>query len=162
MPSRLRSSDRVPENALLSHDLFEGFYARAGLCTDIHLVDDYPAQYLAFAARQHRWVRGDWQILRWLWRTVPDAGRRPVRNALPAVARWKILDNLRRSLLAPALVVLLRRGLDRPARGGADVDGAGGRWSWRFRRTCRSPARSRAAFAACRSASTSPPSAIIS
>ena len=67
---------RVPENTLLSHDLFEGFYARAGLVTDIDLVDDYPAHYLAFAARQHRWVRGDWQIARWLWRTVPDADRR--------------------------------------------------------------------------------------
>src|SRR5687768_6859763 len=97
---------RVPENALLSHDLFEGSYARAGLCTDIDLVDDYPPNYLAFAARQHRWVRGDWQIVRWLWRTVPDAQGRAVPNVLSAVARWKILDNLRRSLLAPALVVL--------------------------------------------------------
>ena len=103
-------ANRVPENALLSHDLFEGFYARAGLVTDIHLVDDYPSHYLAFAARQHRWVRGDWQILRWVWRTVPDASRRPVPNTLPEIARWKILDNLRRSLLSPALVVLLAAG----------------------------------------------------
>jgi cyclic beta-1,2-glucan synthetase len=102
--------DRVPENALLSHDLFEGSYARAGLCTDIHLVDDYPAHYLAFAARQHRWVRGDWQIVRWLWRTVPDASGRTVRNTLPLLARWKILDNLRRSLIPPALIVLLLTG----------------------------------------------------
>ena len=101
---------RVPENALLSHDLFEGLYARAGLCTDIDLVDDYPSNYLAFAARQHRWVRGDWQILRWLWRTVPDAAGRPVPNTLPGVARWKILDNLRRSLLAPMLVALFVAG----------------------------------------------------
>jgi cyclic beta-1,2-glucan synthetase len=101
---------RVPENSLLSHDLFEGLYARAGLCTDIDLVDDYPSHYLAFAARQHRWVRGDWQIVRWLWRTVPAADGRTVRNTLPAVARWKILDNLRRSLLAPALVVLFVAG----------------------------------------------------
>jgi cyclic beta-1,2-glucan synthetase len=103
-------ANRVPENALLSHDLFEGFYARAGLCTDIHLVDDYPPSYLAFAARQHRWARGDWQIVRWLWRTVPDASRRPVPNTLPALARWKIADNLRRSLLPIALVVLLTAG----------------------------------------------------
>jgi cyclic beta-1,2-glucan synthetase len=103
-------SGRVPENTLLSHDLFEGFYARAGLCTDIHLVDDYPSNYLTFAARQHRWVRGDWQIARWLWRTVPDASGRAVRNTLPVIARWKILDNLRRSLLPPALVVLLVAG----------------------------------------------------
>ncbi len=103
-------ANRVPENALLSHDLFEGVYARAGLCTDIQLIDDYPPQYLAFAARQHRWVRGDWQIVRWLWRTVPDASRRPVLNSLPVIARWKILDNLRRSLLPIALVGLLAAG----------------------------------------------------
>jgi len=103
-------ANRVPENALLSHDLFEGVYARAGLCTDIHLIDDYPSQYLAFAARQHRWVRGDWQIVRWLWRTVPDAERRAVPNSLPVIARWKILDNLRRSLLPIALVGLLAAG----------------------------------------------------
>jgi cyclic beta-1,2-glucan synthetase len=101
---------RVPENALLSHDLFEGLYARAGLCTDIDLVDDYPSNYLAFSARQHRWARGDWQIVRWLWRTVPNASGRTVSNPLPAVARWKILDNLRRSALAPALVVLFVAG----------------------------------------------------
>jgi cyclic beta-1,2-glucan synthetase len=98
---------RVPENTLLSHDLFEGFYARAGLCTDIELVDDYPLDYLAFAARLHRWVRGDWQIVRWLLLRVPDASGRLVPNTLPAIARWKILDNLRRSLLPPALVALL-------------------------------------------------------
>ena len=103
-------ANRVPENALLSHDLFEGFYARAGLVTDTHLVDDYPSHYLAFAARQHRWVRGDWQIVRWLWRTVPDAARRPVPNTLPEISRWKIVDNLRRSLLSLSLVVLLAAG----------------------------------------------------
>ena len=103
-------AERIPENALLSHDLFEGLYARAGLCTDIDLVDDYPSNYLAFAARLHRWVRGDWQIARWLWRTVPDAQGHPVPNPLPAVARWKILDNLRRSLIAPALVGLFVAG----------------------------------------------------
>ena len=101
---------RVPENLLLSHDLFEGLYARAGLCTDIDLVDDYPSNYLAFSARQHRWVRGDWQIARWLWRTVTDTRGRVVRNTLPAISRWKILDNLRRSLIAPALVALFVAG----------------------------------------------------
>ena len=102
--------NRVPENALLSHDLFEGSYARAGLVTDIHLVDDYPPHYLAFAARQHRWARGDWQIIRWLWLTVPDGSRRAVRNVLPVIARWKIFDNLRRSMLAPSLLLLLLAG----------------------------------------------------
>ena len=115
-------ADRVPENALLSHDLFEGFYARAGLCTDIHLIDDYPPHYLAFAARQHRWVRGDWQIIRWLWRTVPNAARHPVPNTLPVIAGWKIVDNLRRSLLPIALVALL-------ATGWTILPGSAGAWT---------------------------------
>ncbi len=113
---------RVPENTLLSHDLFEGFYARAGLVTDIDLVDDYPAGYLTYAARQHRWVRGDWQIARWLWRTVPDASRRPVPNGLPVISRWKILDNLRRSLIPPSLLLLL-------AAGWTILPGSAGLWT---------------------------------
>jgi len=97
---------RVPENALLSHDLFEGLYARTALVTDIEVVDDYPSSVLAHARRQHRWVRGDWQILWWLFPFVPTrAGLR--RNHLPLISRWKILDNLRRSLMAPATVALL-------------------------------------------------------
>ncbi len=100
---------RVPENALLSHDLFEGLYARTGLVTDVEVVDDYPSSVLAHARRQHRWVRGDWQILRWLFPVVPSrAGA--ARNHLPLIARWKILDNLRRSLLAPAALLLLIAG----------------------------------------------------
>lgn len=99
--------ERVPENALLSHDLFEGLYARAGLVTDIELLDDYPARYDVYAKRQHRWTRGDWQIARWLMPRVPDAHRRSVRNKLPLSSRWKILDNLRRSLVAPAVVLWL-------------------------------------------------------
>ena len=97
---------RVPENALLSHDLFEGLYARTALVTDIEVVDDYPSSVLAHARRQHRWVRGDWQILWWLFPIVPTrSGLR--RNRLPLISRWKILDNLRRSLMAPATLALL-------------------------------------------------------
>jgi cyclic beta-1,2-glucan synthetase len=100
---------RVPENALLSHDLFEGLYARTALVTDVEVVDDYPSSVLAHARRQHRWVRGDWQILWWLFPFVPSrSGMR--RNRLPLVARWKILDNLRRSLMAPATMALLLLG----------------------------------------------------
>src|SRR3990172_2790129 len=100
---------RVPENALLSHDLFEGLYARTALVTDIEVVDDYPSSVLAHARRQHRWVRGDWQILWWLFPVVPTrSGLR--RNRLPLISRWKILDNLRRSLMAPATVALLLLG----------------------------------------------------
>jgi cyclic beta-1,2-glucan synthetase len=97
---------RVPENALLSHDLFEGLYARTALVTDIEVVDDYPSSVLAHARRQHRWVRGDWQILWWLFPFVPSRGGL-TRNRLPLIARWKILDNLRRSLSPPATLVLL-------------------------------------------------------
>jgi cyclic beta-1,2-glucan synthetase len=97
---------RVPENALLSHDLFEGLYARTALVTDVEVVDDYPASVLVHARRRHRWVRGDWQILRWLFPWVPSrAGL--TRNRLPLISRWKIFDNLRRSLVAPATVALL-------------------------------------------------------
>ncbi len=95
-------ADRVSENYLLSHDLFESLFARAALVTDIELLDDYPARYDTYAKRQHRWTRGDWQILRWVFPTVPDANGRKIRNTLPLISRWKILDNLRRSLVAPA------------------------------------------------------------
>ena len=98
--------DRVPENALLSHDLFEGLYARTALVTDIEVVDDYPSSVLAHARRQHRWVRGDWQILWWLFPYVPSRTG-VTRNRLPLIARWKILDNLRRSLVPPATWLLL-------------------------------------------------------
>jgi cyclic beta-1,2-glucan synthetase len=97
---------RVPENALLSHDLFEGLYARTALVSDIEVVDDYPSSVLAHARRQHRWVRGDWQILRWLFPYVPSR-RGMERNRLPLIGRWKILDNLRRSLIPPATLALL-------------------------------------------------------
>ena len=97
---------RVPENALLSHDLFEGLYARTALVSDIEVVDDYPSSVLAHARRQHRWVRGDWQILWWLFPFVPSRTG-VARNHLPVIARWKILDNLRRSVLPPATLLLL-------------------------------------------------------
>ena len=85
-------------------------YARVALCTDLEVIDDYPSHYLTWVARLHRWVRGDWQLLPWLWRTVPTQSGARVRNVLPAVSRWKIADNLRRSLLPLALIVLLTAG----------------------------------------------------
>ena len=97
---------RVPENSVLSHDLFEGLYARTGLVTDVEVVDDYPSSVLAHTRRQHRWVRGDWQILWWLFPWVPSA-KGLVRNHLPLISRWKIFDNLRRSLVPPAQFILL-------------------------------------------------------
>ncbi len=99
----------VPENALLSHDLFEGLYARVALVSDVELVDEYPSSVLSHARRQHRWIRGDWQILLWLFPFVPSR-RGLERNTLPVISRWKILDNLRRSLVAPTLLALLIAG----------------------------------------------------
>ncbi|MBL7065593.1 MAG: hypothetical protein ISS49_15490, partial [Anaerolineae bacterium] len=100
----------VPDNALLSHDLFEGIHGRTGLVTDVILYEDYPSHYLAYTRRLHRWVRGDWQLLPWLLPRVPRADGRKMPNDLSVLDRWKILDNLRRSLLAPALLAFLIAG----------------------------------------------------
>jgi cyclic beta-1,2-glucan synthetase len=126
-----------PDNHILSHDLIEGNFARCGLVTDIELFDEFPQRYHTYARREHRWVRGDWQLLPWLGRSVPvpdeppastqpasrrvypggeDGGGKPRRsparvpNPLPLLERWKVFDNLRRSLVAPALVLMLALG----------------------------------------------------
>jgi cyclic beta-1,2-glucan synthetase len=105
---------RVPDNTMLSHDLFEGVFARSGLVSDIEVVEEFPARYDVAASRQHRWVRGDWQLLPWLlsratgWAT---AGR---TATLPAIGFWKMFDNLRRSLSAPAALVALLAGWTLP------------------------------------------------
>lgn len=101
---------RFPRNSLLSHDLIEGAYARAGLATDIEVIDDYPSHYSAYTRRKHRWVRGDWQIVQWLFRRVPDESGNYVRNPISIISRWKILDNLRRSLVEPLTMILLVAG----------------------------------------------------
>ncbi len=101
---------RVPQNALLSHDLFEGIHGRAGLCTTVTFYEDFPAHYLAYAFRQHRWIRGDWQLLPWLLPRVPSDSAKKIPNELSVIARWKIWDNLRRSLLPPSLLALLLAG----------------------------------------------------
>ncbi|MEO8478700.1 MAG: glucoamylase family protein [Gemmatimonadota bacterium] len=106
---RLATRGRFPENTLLSHDLIEGNYVRAGLATDIVLYDDYPTTYIAHARRKHRWVRGDWQLLPWLGRHVPGPSG-PELNRLPLVSRWKVLDNLRRSTVEPAQLALIIAG----------------------------------------------------
>ena len=101
-------ANRIPENALLSHDLFEGIHARVALVSDIMLLEEYPAGYLAHTRRLHRWIRGDWQLLPWLLPRIPtgQAGE-TLPNTFSTLDRWKIFDNLRRSLVAPALLVLL-------------------------------------------------------
>jgi len=105
---------RFPENRILSHDLLEGCYARAGLLSDVQLYEEYPSRYSADASRRHRWIRGDWQIASWLLSRVPgnradsDTGRQ--QNPLSALSQWKIFDNLRRSLVPAALTLLLLLG----------------------------------------------------
>jgi hypothetical protein len=101
---------RFPENTILSHDLIEGEHARVGLVTNIEVIDDYPATYQAFSKRKHRWVRGDWQILPWLFGRVPGPDGKNEPNPLPLLSRWKIFDNLRRSLVEPSLFLLLIAG----------------------------------------------------
>ena len=101
---------RFPSNTLLSHDLIEGLFARAGLVSDIEVVDDYPSHFSAYSRRRHRWMRGDWQILRWLWNRIPDGQGQAVVNPLSAIDRWKILDNLRRSVVPPATLLFLVSG----------------------------------------------------
>lgn len=101
---------RFPRNALLSHDLIEGAYARAGLVTDVELIDDYPSHYSAYSRRKHRWVRGDWQIVQWMFSRVPEESGRRVHNPISDISRWKVFDNLRRSLVDPFLFLLFVSG----------------------------------------------------
>ena len=100
---------RFPDATLLSHDLIEGAHVRVGLASDIVLLDDFPPQYQASIKRDHRWTRGDWQIIDWLFGSVPTPRGRE-KNSLSLLSRFKIADNLRRSLLAPASVALLAGG----------------------------------------------------
>ena len=107
---RAATDGRFPENALLSHDLLEGTFARAGLVTDVEVFDDYPTRYLTSTRRLHRWIRGDWQLLRWLTADVPGlAGAN--RAPLSTLSRWKIADNMRRSTTPIALLLWLVAGL---------------------------------------------------
>jgi len=98
---------RFPENRILSHDLVEGCHARSGLLGGVQLFEEYPTSYSADVKRRHRWIRGDWQLLPWLLPWAPTAHDGWRRNALTALSRWKILDNLRRSLVPPAVLGLL-------------------------------------------------------
>ncbi|MBI5521508.1 MAG: glycosyl transferase [Desulfarculus sp.] len=100
-------SGRFPEQRILSHDLLEGAYVRVGLASDIELLDDFPADFLTYANRQHRWIRGDWQIAGWCLPRVPGPDGKRVDNPLSLLNRWKILDNLRRSLVPASLMAFL-------------------------------------------------------
>ncbi len=101
---------RFPENQILSHDLIEGCYTRAGLLSDVQLFEEYPSHYYTDVKRRHRWIRGDWQIIRWLLPFVPSLKSGLHRNPLSWLSQWKIADNLRRSLSPIALTLLLLLG----------------------------------------------------
>ena len=103
-------SGRFPDNRILSHDLLEGCYVRSGSLSDVPLYEEYPSRYNADVARRHRWIRGDWQIARWLMPRLPGHDLRKERNPLSALSKWKIFDNLRRSLIPAALTLLLLMG----------------------------------------------------
>ncbi len=107
----LALKDRFPENRILSHDLLEGCYARSALLSESQLYEEHPVHYFADVSRRHRWIRGDWQIASWLLPRVPgEAGGPRKPNPLSWLSQWKILDNLRRSIVAPALTLLLLLG----------------------------------------------------
>ncbi|WMD22242.1 glucoamylase family protein [Achromobacter seleniivolatilans] len=102
--------DCFPDNRVLSHDLLEGCYARSGLLSDVQLIEGHPARYTADVSRRHRWIRGDWQLLGWLFGRPPKVPGTAGGPPMSWLARCKILDNLRRSVVSPALVLLLTLG----------------------------------------------------
>ena len=99
---------RIPENAMLSHDLFEGIFARAGLVSDIEVIEEFPSRYDVAVARHHRWARGDWQLLPWIFGRGPGKGA--ARAGAPLIGRWKMLDNLRRAISPPAAFLAVLAG----------------------------------------------------
>ena len=112
---------RVPDDTLLSHDLFEGTFARSGLVSDIELVEEFPSRYDVAAARQHRWARGDWQLLPWILGRAHGSNSDPAasqlrdgRSTMPPLGRWKMIDNLRRTLSAPFVLLALVAGWTLP------------------------------------------------
>ncbi|HVU20385.1 MAG TPA: protein ndvB, partial [Rhizomicrobium sp.] len=98
---------QIPESAVLSHDLLEGIFTRAGLATDIEVVEEFPSRYDVSAARQHRWTRGDWQLLPWVFGAGPRTADGTRRTRIPLIGCWKLFDNLRRSLSAPSALLAM-------------------------------------------------------
>lgn len=100
-------NESIPENSILSHDLLEGCFVRAGLATDMEFIDSFPEKYGSYTQRLHRWVRGDWQLIRWLFPYVYNQNNERVKNPLTSLSRWKILDNLRRSMVPLKIALLI-------------------------------------------------------
>jgi cellobiose phosphorylase len=107
---RQATASRFPENLILSHDLVESNYARSALVSDVELYEEHPSSFTAEMSRRHRWIRGDWQIAGWLLPRVLGPGNTRIPNTLTALGWWKIFDNLRRSMVPPAMLVLLLAG----------------------------------------------------
>ncbi len=103
-------NERFPDNRILSHDLLEGCYARSGLISDVQLYEESPTRYQSDILRRLRWIRGDWQIAGWIFPKVPGWGSKRSPNTLSWLSRWKILDNLRRSLTTSVFTLLLIAG----------------------------------------------------
>ena len=103
-------ASRFPENTVLSHDLLEACHARSALVSDVELYEEYPARYNTDVNRRHRWIRGDWQIIGWLRSRVPGPNGKRIANPLSYLSQWKILDNLRRSLVPTALLLVVLGG----------------------------------------------------
>ncbi len=104
-------TDAIPDHTVLSHDLLEGSYIRTALASDVELIDGYPSKYNSYMMRLHRWVRGDWQLIRWLAATIQNRKYHKVKNPLSSLSKWKIVDNLRRSLVPISLLGLFIFGL---------------------------------------------------
>ena len=98
---------RFPENTILSHDLLEACHARSALVCDVEFYEQFPSRHNVDMDRRHRWIRGDWQITQWLLPRVPGSDARRIANPLSVLSQWKILDNLRRSLVPIALMLWL-------------------------------------------------------
>ena len=122
-------ADRFPPETLLSHDLIEGAHAGVGLASDIELFENLPLDYASYSQRQHRWIRGDWQIAPWIFRQVPASAGGSAANPLTIIGRWRIFDNLRRSLVPVASLLLLLFGwlISRAPGVWSSGGGAGGR-----------------------------------
>jgi len=104
---QLAVAGRFPENTVLSHDLIESCHARSALVSDVELYEEHPSRYNTDINRRHRWIRGDWQVAQWLLPRVPGPDARRIANPLSGLSQWKLLDNLRRSLVPAALLLLL-------------------------------------------------------
>jgi cyclic beta-1,2-glucan synthetase len=101
---------KFPENAILSHDLLEGSFVRTALVSDLELIDAYPSKLNSYMARLHRWIRGDWQLVPWLLKGIYTKKNILIQNPLSTVSKWKIMDNLRRSLLTPSILLMIGLG----------------------------------------------------